>query len=230
MLYWFMKRVFAPIIRSVYRPKVEGLENVPATGQVILASNHLAFVDSIVIPMVMPRRVNFLAKAEYFQGRGIKGALMRGFFGGLGHIPVERGSGRAARAALDTAEQVLNGGGAFAIYPEGTRSLDGRLYRGHAGVARIALATGAPVVPVALIGTDQVQRNGRGHVYKRQVRHPAGLLALRGHGRVHDDPPRGHRRDHVRDPGAVRPGVRGQLPPPPQGRLTPNPRVPLAGT
>ncbi|AHI01127.1 lysophospholipid acyltransferase family protein [Kutzneria viridogrisea] len=162
MLYWFMKRVFAPIIRSVYRPKVEGLENVPATGQVILASNHLAFVDSIVIPMVMPRRVNFLAKAEYFQGRGIKGALMRGFFGGLGHIPVERGSGRAARAALDTAEQVLNGGGAFAIYPEGTRSLDGRLYRGHAGVARIALATGAPVVPVALIGTDQVQRNGRG--------------------------------------------------------------------
>ena len=162
MLYWFMKRVAGRLGQAVYRPNVEGLENIPATGPVMLASNHLAFVDSIVIPMVVPRRVNFLAKAEYFEGKGVKGALMRGFFGGLGHIPVQRGSGRAARAALDTAEEVLNGGGAFAIYPEGTRSLDGRLYRGHAGVARIALATGAPVVPVGLIGTDQVQRNGKG--------------------------------------------------------------------
>jgi len=150
LLYWFMKRVAGRLGQAVYRPTVEGLENIPTTGPVMLASNHLAFVDSIVIPMVVPRRVNFLAKAEYFEGKGVKGALMRGFFGGLGHIPVQRGSGRAARAALDTAEEVLNNNGAFAIYPEGTRSLDGRLYRGHAGVARIALATGAPVVPVGL--------------------------------------------------------------------------------
>jgi len=162
LFYLFMKRVAAPIGRAVYRPKVEGLANVPAKGPVILASNHLAFVDNIVIPMVLPRRVNFLAKAEYFQVPGLKGVLMRAFFGGLGHIPVQRGHGRAARAALDMAEEVLARGGAFAIYPEGTRSLDGRLYRGHAGVARIALATGAPVVPVALIGTDQVQPSGRG--------------------------------------------------------------------
>ncbi|MBY8852606.1 1-acyl-sn-glycerol-3-phosphate acyltransferase, partial [Saccharothrix sp. MB29] len=157
MLYTVMKRVVAPTARMVYRPRVEGLGNVPAEGPVILAPNHLSFIDSIVIPMVVPRRVSFLAKAEYFEGSGLKGALSRYFFGSLGHVPVRRGIGRAARASLDTAKEILDGGGAFAIYPEGTRSLDGRLHRGRTGVARMALESGAPVVPVGIIGTDQVQ-------------------------------------------------------------------------
>ncbi|MFC6090389.1 lysophospholipid acyltransferase family protein [Saccharothrix lopnurensis] len=157
MLYTVMKRVVAPTARLVYRPSVEGLENLPATGPVILAPNHLSFIDSVVIPMVVPRRVSFLAKAEYFDGKGVKGALSRYFFGSLGHVPVRRGAGRAARASLDTARAVLDAGGAFAIYPEGTRSLDGRLHRGRTGVARLALESGAPVVPVGLVGTDEVQ-------------------------------------------------------------------------
>ena len=157
-----MKRVVAPLLKVIFRPKVEGLDNLPATGPVILASNHLAFIDSFVIPLVVPRRVNFLAKAEYFHGKGIKGALSRWFFHSMGHIPVERGNGRAARMSLDIAEDVLAKQGVFAIYPEGTRSLDGRLYRGKVGVARIALATGAPVVPVALMGTNTVQPSGKG--------------------------------------------------------------------
>ncbi|MBB5959880.1 1-acyl-sn-glycerol-3-phosphate acyltransferase [Saccharothrix tamanrassetensis] len=157
MLYTVMKRVVAPTARLVWRPRVEGLENVPAEGPVILAANHLSFIDSIVIPMVVPRRVSFLAKAEYFEGTGLRGALSRYFFGSLGHVPVRRGIGRAARASLDTAADILAAGGAFAIYPEGTRSLDGRLHRGRTGVARMALESGAPVVPVGLIGTDQVQ-------------------------------------------------------------------------
>ncbi|MEV0681856.1 lysophospholipid acyltransferase family protein [Actinosynnema sp. NPDC050436] len=157
MLYTVMKRVVAPTARLVWRPKVEGLENIPTTGPVILAPNHLSFIDSIVIPMVVPRRVSFLAKAEYFEGTGVRGALSRYFFGSLGHVPVRRGIGRAARASLDTAAAILAAGGAFAIYPEGTRSLDGRLHRGRTGVARMALESGAPVVPVGLVGTDQVQ-------------------------------------------------------------------------
>ncbi|CCH28943.1 lysophospholipid acyltransferase family protein [Actinosynnema sp. NPDC047251] len=157
MLYTVMKRVVAPTARLLWRPKVEGLENIPATGPVILAPNHLSFIDSIVIPMVVPRRVSFLAKAEYFEGTGVKGALSRYFFGSLGHVPVRRGIGRAARASLDTAAGILASGGAFAIYPEGTRSLDGNLHRGRTGVARMALESGAPVIPVGLIGTDKVQ-------------------------------------------------------------------------
>ncbi|MBP2334381.1 1-acyl-sn-glycerol-3-phosphate acyltransferase [Saccharothrix coeruleofusca] len=160
MLYTVMKRLVAPTARLVYRPTVEGLENVPTTGPVILAPNHLSFIDSVVLPMVVPRRVSFLAKAEYFEGRGVKGALSRYFFSSLGHVPVRRGLGRAARASLDTAAAVLAAGQAFAIYPEGTRSLDGRLHRGRTGVARIALESGAPVVPVGIIGTDKVQPVG----------------------------------------------------------------------
>ncbi|MEU4802527.1 lysophospholipid acyltransferase family protein [Actinosynnema sp. NPDC023587] len=157
MLYTVMKRVVAPTAKLVWRPTVEGLANIPRTGPVILAPNHLSFIDSIVIPVVVPRRVSFLAKAEYFEGTGVKGALSRYFFGALGHVPVRRGIGRAARASLDTAAEILAAGGAFAIYPEGTRSLDGHLHRGRTGVARMALESGAPVVPVGLIGTDQVQ-------------------------------------------------------------------------
>lgn len=160
VLYPVMKHVVAPAARVVYRPVVDGLENIPTDGPVILAANHLSFIDSVVIPMVVPRRVSFLAKAEYFTGTGLKGSLSRWFFSSLGHVPVHRGKGRDARAALDTAAEILARGDAFAIYPEGTRSLDGKLHRGRTGVARMALESGAPVVPVGIIGTDKVQPVG----------------------------------------------------------------------
>lgn len=156
-----MTRVVAPIARMVYRPTVEGLENIPGTGPVILAANHLSFVDSMVIPIVVPRRVYFLAKAEYFEGTGFRGAVSRWFFSGMGNIPVRRGQGRSARDSLDTVIKVLADGEAFGIYPEGTRSLDGMLHRGRTGVARIALESGAPVVPIGLVGTDKVMAVGR---------------------------------------------------------------------
>lgn len=149
-----------PLARILLRPTVHGAQFVPRSGAVILASNHLSFVDSVVIPLVLPRRVTFLAKAEYFEGSGISGWLTRRFFLGMGHVPVRRGNGRAAWAALRVAQDVLARGGALVIYPEGTRSLDGRLYRGRTGVARLTLLTGAPVVPVALAGTERVQPVG----------------------------------------------------------------------
>ncbi|MFD4670271.1 lysophospholipid acyltransferase family protein [Lentzea sp. NPDC058450] len=160
LLYPVMKHVVARTARLVYRPVVDGLENIPTDGPVILAANHLSFIDSVVIPMVVPRRVSFLAKAEYFTGTGVKGSLSRWFFSSLGHVPVHRGKGRDARAALDTAAEILARGDAFAIYPEGTRSLDGMLHRGRTGVARMALESGAPVIPVGIIGTDKVQPVG----------------------------------------------------------------------
>ncbi|MCP2262488.1 1-acyl-sn-glycerol-3-phosphate acyltransferase [Streptoalloteichus tenebrarius] len=160
MFYWVLRRLLGAIVRWVYRPTIEGLENVPAEGPVILAPNHLSFADSLVIPLVVPRQVSFLAKAEYFTGRGPKGWLTRWFFTTMGMVPVERGNGRAAKDSLDTALEILAEGRAFGIYPEGTRSQDGQLHRGHVGVARLALASGAPVVPVGLIGTDQLQPVG----------------------------------------------------------------------
>lgn len=161
MLYTVMSRVISPVARALYRPKVEGLENIPTSGPVILAANHLSFVDSMIIPIVVPRRVFFLAKAEYFEGTGFRGALSRWFFTSMGNIPVRRGQGRSARDSLDTAIKVLADGGAFGIYPEGTRSLDGMLHRGRTGVARIALESGAPVIPIGLVGTDKVMAVGR---------------------------------------------------------------------
>jgi 1-acyl-sn-glycerol-3-phosphate acyltransferase len=141
--------------------RVEGREHVPAHGPVLLASNHLSFIDSVVTRLAAPRRVTFLAKAEYFAGRGLRGRLTRWFFIAAGSVPVTRGQHRAATAALDTALEVLAGGNVFGIYPEGTRSLDGRLYRGRTGVAWLALTSGAPVVPVALHGTDRLQPVGK---------------------------------------------------------------------
>lgn len=141
--------------------KVEGREHLPRHGAVIVASNHLSFVDSVVLRLAAPRRVSFLAKAEYFTGTGLRGRLVRWFFTTVGSVPVSRGEHRAATAALDTACEVLNGGNVFGIYPEGTRSLDGKLYRGRTGVAWLALTTGAPVVPVALEGTERLQPVGK---------------------------------------------------------------------
>ncbi|MDN3497498.1 lysophospholipid acyltransferase family protein [Planococcus sp. APC 4015] len=149
-----------PLARIVYRPRIEGRANVPRTGAVIFASNHLSFIDSIAIPVAAPRPVHFLAKADYFEGRGAKGWVSRSFFTSIGAIPVHRGAGQAALDALDQQKQLLEEGSAVALYPEGTRSLDGRLYKGRTGVAFLALETGAPVVPVGLIGTDKVMPVG----------------------------------------------------------------------
>jgi len=160
MLYEAMHAVVPPVARAVWRPVVEGIENVPATGPVILASNHLSFVDSVVIPVVAPRKVVFLAKAEYFTAPGLKGRAARAWFTGLGMVPVSRDDTRAAIDSLETALQVLRRGDAFGLYPEGTRSRDGRLYRGRTGVAHLALTSGAPIVPVGLQGTDRLQPVG----------------------------------------------------------------------
>ena len=160
VMYGVLHRVVPPVARAVWRPTVTGLENVPATGGVILASNHLSFVDSVVIPVVVPRKVVFLAKSDYFTGAGVKGALSRAWFEGLGMLPVDREDTKAALASLDTALEVLGRGEAFGIYPEGTRSRDGRLYRGRTGVAHLALTAGVPVVPVGLRGTERLQPVG----------------------------------------------------------------------
>jgi 1-acyl-sn-glycerol-3-phosphate acyltransferase len=160
VLYEVVHAVVPPVARAVWRPTVEGLDNVPPTGPVIVASNHLSFADSLVIPIVAPRKVVFLAKADYFTGTGVKGALSRGWFNGIGMVPVDRDDTRAAITSLDTALAVLRRGEAFGIYPEGTRSRDGRLYRGRTGVGHLALTSGAPVVPVGLEGTQHLQPVG----------------------------------------------------------------------
>ncbi|MCU1432040.1 MAG: phospholipid/glycerol acyltransferase [Actinotalea sp.] len=162
MFYWFMKRIAAgPLLRVMFRPWVRGLENIPDEGGAILASNHLAVIDSFVLPLILSRKIQFIAKSEYFTGTGIKGRLKAGFFRGIGTIPVDRGGGKAGEAALRKGLQVVESGNLFGIYPEGTRSPDGRLYRGKTGVARLALESGAPVIPVAMIGTDVAQPIGR---------------------------------------------------------------------
>lgn len=160
MLNTVLDYVARPLARLALRPSVHGAHFVPGSGPVILASNHLSFVDSVVIPLALSRPVTFLAKSEYFEGTGLSGWLSRRFFLAMGHVPVQRGHGRAAWGAVRVAQGVLARGGALAIYPEGTRSLDGRLYRGRTGVARLTLLTGAPVVPVALVGTERVQPVG----------------------------------------------------------------------
>ncbi|MGW6130003.1 lysophospholipid acyltransferase family protein [Cellulomonas sp. NPDC055163] len=162
MFYWLMKRVMVgPLLHLVFRPWVRGAENVPSEGAAILASNHLAVIDSFVLPLVLDREIVFIGKSEYFTGTGMKGRLKAGFFRGVGTIPVDRSGGKASEAALRTGLNRLREGGLFGIYPEGTRSPDGRLYRGKTGVARLALESGAPVVPVVMVGTDVAQPLGR---------------------------------------------------------------------
>jgi 1-acyl-sn-glycerol-3-phosphate acyltransferase len=160
MMYTVVHRVVAPVTKAVWRPTVTGLDNVPAEGGVLLASNHLSFVDSVVIPVVVPRKVVFLAKADYFTGTGLTGRLSKAWFEGLGMLPVDRDDARAAIDSLDTALEVLGRGEAFGLYPEGTRSRDGRLYRGRTGVAHLALTAGVPIVPVGLRGTQDLQPVG----------------------------------------------------------------------
>ncbi len=162
MLYWFLKRVaLGPWLKLIWRPRVEGLENIPARGPAILASNHLSFSDSFFLPVVVPRRVTFMAKAEYFNTPGVKGFLSRLFFRAAGQVPVDRSDSDAARGAMNTGVRLLRQGALLGIYPEGTRSPDGRLYKGKTGVARVALEAGVSVIPCAMIGTDKIQPTGR---------------------------------------------------------------------
>ncbi|GLI29092.1 1-acyl-sn-glycerol-3-phosphate acyltransferase [Agromyces rhizosphaerae] len=161
MFYWIMKHiVVGPIVLGIFRPWVVGLEHVPKEGGAILASNHLSFIDSIFLPLVVDRNVVFLAKSEYFTGKGIKGWLTRLFFQATGQLPIDRSGGKASEASLNTGLRVLGRGELLGIYPEGTRSPDARLYRGRTGVARMVLESGVPVVPVAMIGTDEVMPIG----------------------------------------------------------------------
>jgi 1-acyl-sn-glycerol-3-phosphate acyltransferase len=162
-LYGVMKVAIGSPLKAAFRPWVEGLENIPETGGAILASNHLSFSDSFFLPAVLDRKVTFIAKAEYFTSPGVKGKLTAAFFKGVGQLPVDRSGARGAgEAAISSGIRVIESGELFGIYPEGTRSPDGRLYRGKpGGLARIALATGAPVIPVAMIDTEKIQPPGK---------------------------------------------------------------------
>jgi 1-acyl-sn-glycerol-3-phosphate acyltransferase len=162
LLYWLMKYVFVGWwLRLLYRPWVEGMENLPDEGPAILASNHLSFSDSFFLPLMTKRRITFLAKSDYFTGRGVKGRLISWFFSAAGQVPVDRSGGRASEAALNAGLTILGRGDLLGIYPEGTRSPDGRLYRGRTGVARMALEAGVPVIPVAMIDTEKIQPPGK---------------------------------------------------------------------
>lgn len=157
-----MKVAIGGPLKLGFRPWVEGLENIPAEGPAILASNHLSFSDSFFLPAVLDRKVTFIAKAEYFTTPGVKGKLTAAFFKGVGQLPVDRSGSAARKAAIKSGIEVLERGELFGIYPEGTRSPDGRLYRGKpGGLARVALATGAPVIPVAMIDTEKIQPPAR---------------------------------------------------------------------
>ncbi|HZQ28420.1 MAG TPA: lysophospholipid acyltransferase family protein [Acidimicrobiales bacterium] len=156
MAYWVVKAVLTPVLRFLFRVRVEGAEHIPADGAAILASNHLSFSDSIFLPLVLRRRITFVAKAEYFDD-----PKTAWFFRAVGQIPIKREGGSASQGALDAATEVLEGGGLFGIYPEGTRSPDGRLYKGHTGVARLALRNRCPVLAVAMIGTREAQPIGQ---------------------------------------------------------------------
>jgi len=173
VFYWFLKWIaLGPFLRLVFRPEVEGLENVPDEGPAILASNHLSYADWLFMPLTINRKVTFVAKAEYFTTPGLKGWLQKTFFSGAGQVPIDRSSGDAAAGALVTAKKVLAAGGLFGIYPEGTRSHDGRLYRGKTGVARLSIETDVPVIPIAVVGTNIVAPPGKkfGHWTRPRVR------------------------------------------------------------
>jgi 1-acyl-sn-glycerol-3-phosphate acyltransferase len=161
VFYWVVKAVLGPFLRVIFRPWAEGTDNVPPEGPAIIASNHLSFSDHFFAPLPLPRQVVFLAKSEYFTGRGLKGLVSKAFIGGVGGIPVDRSGGEASDRALRTGLRVLANGELLGIYPEGTRTPDGRLYRGKTGVARLALEARAPVIPCAMVGTFELQPPGK---------------------------------------------------------------------
>jgi 1-acyl-sn-glycerol-3-phosphate acyltransferase len=161
VFYWVLKAIIWPVFSVLFRPWAEGTENVPRTGPAILASNHLSFSDHFFAPLPLPRKVIFLAKSEYFTGRGLKGLISKVFFSSLGQLPIDRTGGAASERALHTGLRVLASGQLLGIYPEGTRTPDGRLYRGKTGVARLALEARVPVIPTAMIGGFEFQPPGR---------------------------------------------------------------------
>lgn len=170
MTYFFLKNfVLGPLLNILFRPWVRGAENVPRKGAAILASNHLSFVDSIFLPLKVSRQVTFLAKSDYFTGRGVKGALVRWFFKATGQLPIDRSGGKASEDSLNTGLGVLERGLLLGIYPEGTRSPDATLYRGRTGIARMVLEAKVPVVPVAMIDTEKVQPIGAKYPKIRRV-------------------------------------------------------------
>ena len=161
-LYWMMRNVLlGPPVKKIFNPIVEGAENVPAKGGAILAANHLSFADWVFMPLALDRRITFVAKSDYFTGEGVKGWAQRRFFAGTGQVPIDRSGGRASEGALRAGMKVLARGDLFGIFPEGTRSHDGRLYKGRTGVARMALEAEVPVIPVAVIGTDTIAPPGK---------------------------------------------------------------------
>ncbi len=161
MLYWLAKYVLiGPLLRITCRPQVHGLEHLPTDGAAILASNHLAVVDSFFLPLMVPRRVTFLAKSEYFTSPGLRGWLKKCFFAGVGQVPIDRSSAQAAEGALQAGVRILREGKLLGIYPEGTRSPDGRLYKGKSGLALLTLQAGVPVIPVVMVDTDRVNPIG----------------------------------------------------------------------
>ena len=171
MWYWLFKYILlGPVLALLGRPKIDGLEHVPDDGPAILASNHLAVMDSFYLPLVVRRRITFLAKQEYFTGTGVKGRLLAWFYTVAGQVPIDRTDADSAQAALKTAERILGEGKLLGMYTEGTRSPDGRLYKGKTGLARLALETGVPVIPVAMIGTNVVNPPGRKGLRFGQVR------------------------------------------------------------
>ena len=162
MAYFILKNlILGPLLRLIFRPWVRGMENIPTSGAAILASNHLSFSDSIFLPLQSRRPVVFLAKSEYFTGKGVKGALVRWFFKATGQLSIDRSGGKASEASLNTGLSVLSQGMVLGIYPEGTRSPDGKLYRGRTGIARMALESKVSVIPVAMIDTEKVQPIGK---------------------------------------------------------------------
>ncbi|MGK9146855.1 1-acyl-sn-glycerol-3-phosphate acyltransferase [Plantibacter flavus] len=161
MFYWFMKYLVAgPILKTIFRPWVIGAENIPEHGGAIIASNHLSFIDSVILPLCVDRRISFLAKSEYFRGKGFGGWATKTFMLGTGQLPIDRSGGKASEASLNTGLAVLGGGNLLGIYPEGTRSPDAKMYRGRTGVARMVLEAGVPIVPIAMIDTEKVMPIG----------------------------------------------------------------------
>ena len=161
MLYWFFVRTLGSIARRRFNPTVEGLENIPRKGGAIIAANHLAVIDDALLPMTCPRMIHFMGKAEYFEGKGIKGRFKKWWFTSVGVFPVDRSGGSKSLGALNHAKEILEDGHLFGIHVEGTRSPDGRLYRGHTGAARLAFETGCPIIPTAIIGSRDLQKPGQ---------------------------------------------------------------------
>ncbi|GAB3982642.1 lysophospholipid acyltransferase family protein [Actinoallomurus acanthiterrae] len=189
MFYWVVKAILGPFLYLVWRPRAQGTRNVPRRGPAILVCNHLSFADHFFGPLPLPRKVTFLAKAEYFTGTGVKGLISRMFFRGVGQVPIDRTGGRASEAALRTGLRVLSEGRLLGIYPEGTRAPDNRLYRGKTGVARLALESRAPVVPMAMINTFELMPSGRTLPRLRprpEVRFGEPLDFSRYYGMAHD--------------------------------------------